>query len=176
MDDKNLSFLLVKLTGILVIVNALSDFPRYFAYIFSLRNRDLPMWVPLVGGVLPVLIPLLAGLIMVIFSGRIANRLPQPNTKQEDSPHPTSQLEAAAFSVLGAYLLFRAISGATYDLSRFYLYNKLINSDSIYVAPTILPQDFGNFVMVGIEFFLALYLLLGARGLVHLKDRIRGRD
>jgi hypothetical protein len=123
-----------------------------------------------------VLVPILVGVGMFIFSGKISNRLLRGIEGQENIIQAAPYLEATAFSVLGAYLLFRAIADATYLFSKFIFYSKVILTDPIYSGPPILPDDFARFVTTGVEFMLALFLLFGARGLVRLKDVIRGRE
>lgn len=176
MDHKALSALLIKLAGAFIIINALTDFPRYFANVVSLGGNDLPLWILLAGGALPLLVPLLAGVGMFMFPGMITNRLIHTPAEQESLVQATPRLEAAAFSVLGGYLVFRAIADAAYLFSKFKLYEKVILQDPIYVGPNILPDEFASFVTTGIEFLMGVSLLLGAKGLVRLKDRIRGRE
>lgn len=176
MDHKALSSLLIKLAGAFIVINALSDFPKYFAHIMSMRGHGLPLWVPFVGGILPVVIPILVGLGMFMFPSTITNRVIHTSAEQENLIHATPHLEAAAFSVLGVYLLFRAIADATYHFSKFKLYEKLILKEPLYVGAHLMPEEFANLVTTGMEFLLAICLMLGARGLVRLKNRIRGRE
>lgn len=166
MDYKNLTSLLIRLAGFFILVNAITNMPAYFTYALSAKDDNAPLWVIIFGAVLPIAIPTLVGLALIYFPRTISNKLVYDTDDVKTLVDAAPQLESIAISILGVYLLFRAVSDAVYHLSRLFIYYKVISSDISYRGiPSVLPQDFGYLIATGIEFLLAFWLILGSKGI-----------
>lgn len=168
MDLNGISQVLIKVAGISIIIFTLVGVPTYISYYFSLNLDNDSVGTFLLISVLPMALPILVGFLLWKFPGTIANKI-VPSDNQVNS-RTTEEIEIIAFSVLGLYLLFNAVSDIAYHLS-FYHKTKDIAGDG-----AILVEPYSFIIATVIEIIFALVLLFGSKYLVHFFRKIRGYE
>ena len=111
-------------------------------------------------------LPFALGVVLLLLARRIAGSLLGPDAVRDDQSAPVvvdsslTDIQAAAFSVLGAFVCARALSGLVTSALR------LGRDSSFYALARLTGPDLA-LLAVG------LYLLLGARGLVGVLRKLR---
>ena len=173
MDFRELTKLLFKICGALILVQTVSWLPGHVAQTMAILKTSF--WGFIGASLLPSILPVSAGFALLWFPGTIANKLvPVPDTQSVPS---SGALERVLVSLLGLYLLFRAASDVVFGLVRFYTQRLtwLEQSPNTPLPWSFLADTYGNLLGIGIEFAIALYLMLGARGIQSVLEKMRGR-
>lgn len=167
MDFRELTKLLFKISGALILVHSVAAMPRYFAPAMQMINESFSLFF--LALVLPFFVPVSVALFLLFFPGLVANRLVSSTVSA--SPEGTStpsiaQLERVLISLLGLYLAVRAISDAFSHFVRYISYRLALNTQmpNADLPPNILSEMYGSWSGTGIEFVVALFLMFGAKG------------
>jgi hypothetical protein len=171
MDYRDITNLLLKIAGAVIVAYAIIEVPAYVSYYFSLRDGSLGAFVGMT--IIPMLIPLILGFGLLLFPETVTNKLLKGGEISTESSIDLEAVERIAFSVLGLYLLFRVVSDLFYHgTSMFALSRHVEDVIEAYANPYAL------LVAAVAELVFALYLLFGAGGLVRLLAKLRtvGRD
>lgn len=166
----DLTRLLIKISGAVIIIFVLISIPGYVAFYFSLRLEDDSFWLFFIYSIIPVIIPIGGGLLMLYFPGMIANKLINGSQSEVIAEHDIEPIQSIAFGVLGLYLLFRVISDLTYNFSYLYLNQKAYGLSNISDIDT-----YARIIATAFELLFALYLLFGAKGLSKMINKFRDR-
>ncbi len=174
MDYKSLTSLLLRVTGVIMMVASAISVPHTF---LSLYLRD-------VGGsginaetwlltAIAATFPIVIGLLLIYFPARVANRVVAGDGDTADAQHLDAQhLEQIAFSILGLYFVAMAMSDAVYWYAKLRLYPVFFLESGLSSRP--LDRDFAGVVQTGVQFVIGMLLLLGGgRGLAALFRRLR---
>lgn len=166
MDTKSISALMLKVTGLILVVLSITQLPGYFPlskvpYGFSLGE---------VGSTIALSLgPMFfAGLVLWFFPGTLTNRI----VASAPAEHALSNLrpiEQVALTVLGIYLVTQAIVGGVRDVIFFVLVNR--ESSGLGKVPVSVFAHFGATLC---EAVIGVILCLGARGTSRLIERMRG--
>jgi hypothetical protein len=176
MDARAFTKLLVKIAGLFALFYVIATVPSYLSLIPTLIRESAPWWAYLTGVVAPIVFSLGLALALLLLPGTITNAVVQDAAAPAESPvFDIARVEEGAVALLAIYLFFRALSDAAYWIARLKLYYLMVDSRSIVPAPAPIPGDFAGIVATGLELVLAVALFFGARGLVRLKNKIRGR-
>ena len=176
MDFRELTKLLFKISGALILVQTVAVMPRYFAPAMQMIQESFSLFF--LAMVLPFFVPVLIALFLLFFPGLVTNRLVMPATsdsQETDSLPSVVQLERALLSVLGVYLAYNAISNAFAQLVRYVSYRtawdtQMSNSP---LPPNFISEMYGSLSGVGVEFVVALFLMFGAKGIQSALSRLR---
>jgi hypothetical protein len=175
MDHKSLAALILRISGLLIIVYAVTNAAKNFAPFFNPRTIQEVGVGPIVIGVLvSVVVPVLIGLVLVYFPKSIANPLTKVEGVDAGAEH-VRPLQRVAFSAIGLWLSLYAVIDATYFYAKARLYMRFVENIPSYATPSpFLPDDFGGLVSCAVQFVIGLWLLIGNRGLVNALTRLRG--
>lgn len=147
MNYKDLTALLIKVGGLVIVVVMISLLPSYVsAGIGALGTSWLAFFTV---AILPLLFPLLVGILMLAFPGKIGNWIIQGEKLSELPATYLPQLERLAMTLLGVYILFRAISDFVFHLTKLLWVRHL--------------TSIGEVTMPNYLFPLGIWLLLSLR-------------
>jgi hypothetical protein len=161
MDTKSIAALIIKITGLILIVVVVAELPTYVP--FTSRGYDFSIGETL-GAVALGLGPLaLAGLLLWFFPGTITNRIVSgPGPAVDFRP-----LELVAITVLGIWLLADGIIGAVRDAVTLIVMSRYPSSQPI---PASIVGHIGATLA---ELVIGAALCIGARGISNVVGRLR---
>lgn len=169
MDLRQLSALLVKISGMVVIVFAVSGIP---GYINSFLHQGQDTFVNFSAWVLsPLAFPLFIGLLMWSFSKSITNKIIKDGTGPIDSNEFLVEIERIAITVLGIILLFFALSDQTFNLIFIYITSKE-NFGSL-MTIKVSAEDWGHIAGTTVEILFSLVLIARAEGITYIIRKLR---
>jgi hypothetical protein len=165
MDSKTLAALLLKITGLVLIVVSVSQVPGYIP--LAQRGYNYSIWEVL-GTTLVAFGPLTAiGVVLWLFPGTVANKI--VSSAPSGSPAAdTHAIEIAALTVLGVYLMCHAVIGLTRDIT--FLIVETRRSDALSVTPVSVIT---HLVSTGVEFLIGFGLCIGSRGVSRVIEKLR---
>jgi hypothetical protein len=181
MDYRSISALALRLAGVFILVSGIAGMPNTFVnlYVFAAREALSP-------SVLPVLLQtfiaasgaLIIGLLLVFFPSVVANRVVNAEAVGKEGSLGYRELQALGFSVLGLYFVAIGFFDGIYWFARARIYYQVISEASAAFPrpPALAPDEFGGAVSSALQFLGGLGLLLGARGLSRLVQKLRGAD
>ena len=152
MNYKELTTLLIKIAGAVLIIYELFGIPTFVSYYFSLRLEEESTITFFLMSVLPLAIPLLAGVVMLLFPSALANSIVSTSTEIKTNEEFTSSFQLVAFGVLGVYLLFNVISDFVYNFTYLYQIDGLANKDNPLIIDT-----YARIVATMVELIFVLY-------------------
>lgn len=166
-DYRSIVRLILKLTGIALmvygVVHLASSAPFFLSFI---SNSETPYQSTMM--LIPPLIIIIFGLILWLFPAPVTNTLLQKGTAEDDANQTwPAKLERIGISLLGLWLLYRAISDLVYHLM---VYRAQHNSP-------LFPSGYSEFpaymTATLVELVFALFLIFGARGISRLLHQLR---
>lgn len=169
MDYRQLSNLLIKIAGIVVIVFTVAAIPEHinsFLYQGQDTLSNFVVWV-----IIPLLAPIIIGLLMWSFPRTITNKIFEKEIEPAGSNRAIEEIERIAVTVLGLTLLFFALSDLIFNLVYVYFTNK--ENMSVITSFRISPEDWGHIIGTIIEIIFALVILLKAQGVILLIRRFK---
>jgi hypothetical protein len=186
MDYRSLTSLLLRLTGIIMMVGPAVWVPRAFLELLSLARAggtvdlaavNLQTWLLTA---VAASFPMVIGLLLIYFPATVANRVIARDTDAAgrhagvhgDVGQDLRHLEEVGFSILGLYFVATAMFDAVYWCAKLRLYPALF--DEPYVRRVMLDREFAGIVATGAQFVAGLALLLSGRGVAGIVRRLRG--
>lgn len=169
MDFRQISALLIKISGLVVIVFAVTGIPGYinsFLYIGNDTLVNFIMWI-----VIPLVFPLSIGLAMWFFPKSITNKIIKNNNESIDANKITAEIEQIAITVLGLILLFFALSDLTFNLVNIFLVNK--ENYGSFSLIKISAEDWGHLVGTLVELTFAIFLIVRTKGIIIIISKLR---
>ncbi len=169
MDYRQLSNLLIKIAGIVIIVFAVTAIPGHinsFLYQGQDTLAKFAVWV-----IIPLIFPIIVGLLMWSFPGTLTNRIFEKDIESSKSNGVSEEVEQIAVTVLGLILLFFALSDLTFNLVYVYFSNR--ENMSVIMSFRISPENWGYIIGTIVEIIFSLIILLKAKGVVLLIRRLR---
>ncbi|MFZ3321077.1 MAG: hypothetical protein WA190_01825 [Usitatibacter sp.] len=166
MDTRSITVILLKITGLVLIVIAISGVPSYFPltggdYNFSVREVLATAAAAL--GPLAVF-----GLILWFFPGTVANKIVS-GAPLDASAADARPLELVALTILGVYLVTHAIFGVVRDGTFLIIVSR--DNGNLSAVP---PWVSAHIVATIVELLIGAGLCIGARGVARLIERLRG--
>ena len=169
MDYKSLTSLILRLTGVIIIVTATTAMPHTFISLHGRNPAESPDVAALVLTIVASGFPILIGLLLIYFPATIANKIVAAGGESVDM----LILQQVAFSVLGLYFVSLAVFDAIYWLAKLRIYFA-VYSELTYALPFRLnPQDFAGIAATCAQFVAGIVLMFGGRGLANLVHRLR---
>lgn len=178
MDFRSLTSLLLRLTGVLMIVGPAVSVPHTFVQLLMLASANgaadltvvsLQTWLLTA---LAAAFPMIIGAFLLYFPATVANGIVAGIT--DDGAQDARYLTEIAFSILGLYFLATAMFDATYWCAKLRLYPALFEPLST-SRPQIPDRDFAGMVSTGVQFVAGLALLLHGCRLADIVRRLRSR-
>ena len=144
---KEITSLVVRIAGLILIVYTLSNVPMYYlSYISQLENSAIAYSLPL-------LVPLIAGVILFKFPGLFSDAFIKIEAENINKPETTAYLYLGLV-LIGFILLFYALSDIVFHISNYLL---LISFTDI--EPTILNYDYPSLIATFIELIFSIALI-----------------
>jgi hypothetical protein len=164
MDTRTISIVLLKITGLVLLVICVSQLPGYF----PLTGRGYEFSIGEVLATAAVaLVPLsLIGLALWFFPGTVANKIVSPSP--ESAIADSRAIELVALTVLGVYLVADGLVGATRDVAIVILANRQDASSSL--LPTSVVAHIAATV---VQLLVGSGLCIGAKGVLRVIERLR---
>lgn len=170
MNHNEITQLLLKLSGLLIIIFTIISIPNYFtAYsatqlFYGNSVSDIPAF--LLSVIVPFFISLLIGLFLFAFPTTIAKKILRNASTPTDTP--INEITIVAYSAIGMYFLAISIADLVYWGSYFTL---MANNaqESAYFTTDNTARVLTTFA----EMAIGLVLLLGSRGINRLISRFR---
>lgn len=166
MDAKTIAAIIVKITGLVMVVLAVIQIPAFLP--FTSRGYDFSV-AEAMGAAALGLGPLaLIGLLLWFFPGTITNRIVS-GAPATGSPVDLRPLELVALTVLGIYLFADGIIGVVRDIAIVIAVNRQ-NS-----PPELIPASIvGHIAAVVAQLAIGAALCVGAKGISSIVERLRG--
>lgn len=164
MHNQQLVGTAIRLFAIFLVIYAFRQAGSLISY---LNNQYMEVTVSFI--LVASLIPILVAALLWLFPMTIAAKLtPRIHPAEASSKLSSPELVAAAFPILGLWVLASAIPDTFYWTTLVYL---IKNAD---LGRTELsPQDIASIVSTIFELIIGFWLLLGSKGVVALIKRIR---
>jgi hypothetical protein len=169
-DYKSLTSLVVRLTGVIIIVSSITAAPQTFIALLYRRGVDaagnIDMWLV---AVVASAFPLIVGFALIYFPGTVTNRVVSAGAEPVDS----LALQQVAFSVLGLYFVTVAAYDAVYWWAKLRIYFAIYNELNFGRPDRLTQEDFAGLAATSAQFVAGVTLLFGGRGLANLFHRLR---
>ena len=165
MDTRSIAALLLKITGLVLIVISISQIPGYF----PLTHRDYGFSIGEVLTTAAVALgPLvLIGFVLWFFPGTVTNKI--VSTAPSDSTvFDVRPIELVALTILGVYLGTHALIGLIRDITFLVVENRQTNGLVTTPASVI-----AHLVAAVAELVIGVGLCIGARGVARVIERLR---
>jgi len=174
MESKTLSNLIIRLTGLCLIVATLQVLPIRLSHAITIatqfEHHSLAEYIPLAGALAVSLI----GIALIRFPAVIASKVLGIAASDDQTALPGDTLERVALSVLGAYLFVNGIADLSYTLCKVFLYNHLDRQMQFGDATRFMSSDIGGIASSIVQTIAGSVLSLRSRGLVALLRSLRG--
>ena len=165
MDTRSLGAILIKVTGLVLMVVSISQLPAYFPLMS--RGYDFSIGETL-GTAALALAPLgVLGLVLWFFPGTVANRI-VAGAPAADSPVDFRPLELVALTVLGIYLLAHGLIDAVRDAVLVVVMHRQ-NQDLALIPASI----FGHVAAAIAQLLIGAALCIGAKGVSRVIEGLR---
>ena len=173
MNHNEISQLLLKLSGLLIIIFTIISIPNYFtAYsatqlFFGNSVSDIPAFILSV--LVPFFISLLLGFLLFIFPTTITKKILRKPSPSTDAP--INEITIIAYSAIGMYFLAISTADLVYWASYFTLMSNHVQESAYYTTDNI-----ARVLTTFAELTIGLVLLLGSRGINILISKFRNAD
>lgn len=165
MDTRTIATMLLKVTGLVLIVISISQLPGYFP--LAGRGYDFSIGETLATAAL-ALAPLAAlGLALWFFPGTVANRIVS-GAPADSVVGDVRPIELVALTVLGVYLVAHGFIGAVRDVVLLVVMHRQ-NANLAPVPASIIAHTAATIV----ELLIGFGLCIGARGVSRVIERLR---
>jgi hypothetical protein len=174
MDHRDLTRLLIKVSGAIIIAVAISSLPAYIsAGVGALETSRFAFFTV---AIFPLILPLLVGIFMMAFPGIVANRLIGSEKVLELSATLLDQLERVAIGLLGIYLLFRAVSDLVLHVTKLLWFRHLIDTGAVADSfGSLVPDTVGLLAASATEAAVSIWFIAGSAGIVSFIHKLRAR-
>ena len=170
MHTKDISNLLLKVGGMLIIILTVPAIPNYVSVYTQYEERNIALFASIV--LIPNILPLLLGFFLFFKPGKITNKVVQNNNEKTDNSSIVSlmQIEKICLSTLGFFLLFMSVSDIVFHVASFIQAKANLSlgirpSNSLIFTPT--------FIATIAELIISMYLIFKAKGIVNFVNKTR---
>jgi len=170
MDLRQLSSLLIKIAGLVIIIFAITGIPGYInSYLYQENGTLLGFFV---FTIIPLIFPLIIGSLMWKFPNSITNKIIEAEGDLSTNKQLLSELERIAMTILGLILLFYGLSDLIYNFA--YVYSSNSQNQETLSTFKVSPENWGHILGTFVEIIFSLFLLFKSKGLLKLLNKIRG--
>ena len=166
MDTRGIATILLKITGLVLIVISIIQLPGYFPLTRSAYNFS--MGEVLASAAAALAPPALIGLVLWFFPGTVANKIVS-DVPSQPTGIDIRPIELVALTILGLYLVTSAIIGAVRDVTFLVVVSR--DNGNLGAVPASITA---HIVATICEFLIGVGLCIGARGVARLIERLRG--
>ena len=166
MDTKDISAVLLKTVGLVMVAFAVFEIPAYLPPRVSL-TEEYSLLMALVDAAAILTLPIVLGLLLWFFPATVVNKIVS-GEKLSGERFGVLELERVALIVVGAWLVAYGITDLTYGISSMVVMQK------VYDQTLVLGRYAPGLVTSIVKIALGLGLALGATGVAGFIRRIRG--
>jgi hypothetical protein len=165
MDTRSIAAILLKITGLLLIVISIGQLPGYFP--LTGRGYDFSIG-ELLGTAALTLAPLAAlGLVLWFFPGTVANKIVS-SAPADPMGADVRPIELVALTILGVYLVTSGLIGAVRDIVLvIFMYHQ---NENLALIPASVIAHIAATVM---ELLIGVSLCIGAKGVSRVIEGLR---
>ena len=180
MEHRTLAALIIRLTGLVVLVMTITSAARSFVDFFypSPMLKDLGIGYMATSIVISGLLPLAIALFLIYFPGMTVNGVLRIQGLETGSDTNVAPLQRVAFSALGMLFMINSILQAVHAMAKYDWYFYWMHETQSHNSPAahlpISPEQFSSYISAGLEFLLGLGLLIGSKGIANALSRLRG--
>lgn len=172
MNTKDVSDLLLKVGGIIIVVTTVPYIHNYVMIYAQFQEKSLSLFISTI--IAPSIFPLLVGFFMFIKPDKITDKMVVGGQLGEGGEQHSSlaQIERACLVTLGFYLLFQSASDLVFHISNFiqakasYRYQGTVPGNSLIFTPVFIATLF--------ELVFALWLIFKVKGILAFVGKMRG--
>ena len=166
-DLRSIVRLVLKLSGLVMVIWGLVTVISFVPVVFPLS--EVSMGRDALYVLFSPLVMVAFGLFLWLFPAPVTNTVFRKDSKDSAAePRWAAELQVVGVSLLGLWLLYRAISDLVYHLM---VYRTRTQSTDFYTDGY---TEFPAFMVATlVEFVVAAFLLFGARGIVHVLRKVR---
>jgi hypothetical protein len=174
-DYRDLTSLLVKLFGAFLIVQTLAWWPSYLAPALEFARSSPRVFIT--AAIIPVIFPLATGIFLFWLPATVTNKVLRDERTGNTATVSLKQLERVGITVLAVYLGFRGLSDLVFGSVKFFSLRHIAEAENNRIPnPGAAAEFYGNFFASCVEIVVAFFLVLGARRLQRLLERLRGQE
>lgn len=163
---RDVSRLLIKISGAVIVTFVLTNIPSYVSYFLTLQEKSLLLYLSI--AVLPMLIPLLAGIAMWKWADKISDKVVLDAARLSNDSDILIGLQRTAFVLLGVYLASEALADGIYYLARWHQMSIALSKD---VAME--PDTYGNLFAITAKLVFSVFLVFGSKSLASALKKVR---
>ena len=164
MDSRSISAILLKVTGLVLVLYSISQLPGYFP--LTGRGYDFSIAETLATAGIALGPPALLGLILWFFPGTLVNKIVTP-ASSENVPVDGRSLELVALTVVGVYLVADGFIGAVRDAVLLIVVQR---QNDVLAVPASVIAHIGATIA---ELLIGAGLCIGAKGVSRVIERLR---
>jgi len=169
MDYRELSKLLIKVAGMVVIVIAITSIPSHInGFLYQGHDTFLNFikWV-----LFPLSLPLIVGYLMWSFSGTITNKIIEKNIEPAINTVALKEIEQIAVTILGLILMFYSLSDIVFNI--MYVLAENAGHSIMSTEFRVSAENWGHIAGTLVEVLFALTLLSKTNGVILLLNKLR---
>jgi len=184
MDYKDLTALLIKTAATVILFWYVAAFPAALVNVFFMFKNEAiyeqASHVAVLQGAIFTLLPQLLGLLLALFvflfPRSVSNKL-VAGAPLSSQPQFLAAFQYAALRLVGLYFIYRGVVDVAYYVTKLYVRDaEQLMAYGRGVPSSWSPDEAAGLVSSLVEIVFAVWLVLGARGIVGIVDRLRGRD
>ncbi len=167
MDTKDVSAILLKTVGLVMLAYAIFELPLYFPP-RSNPNEEYSVFGALAQAGLALTLPVVLGLLLWFFPATVTNRIVS-GEKLSAERFGSRELERVALTVVGAWLVAYGVADLIYAISTIVIYQREYSDQ----APPLI-RYFPGVITCAAKILLGVGLAVGAKGIARAIARARG--
>lgn len=172
MDSKDLSAILIKITGAILIFWYLTGLPNLLP--LAMKEQITFLW--LLNEALPLIIGLVFAGALFAFPSTITNKL-ITGEKLNLNTDLVVSLQIIAIRLIGVYHIMMGLCDLTHHFSKALLTPGIYERMGVTAPPSGWTPDLIAWVIATIvELLLALWFVIGAEGILRLIQKVRGKS
>ena len=170
MDYKDLTALLAKLTGAVLLFWYISSLPSLIPGALQAPS----FWWAVFVNIVPSIVPLLLAIVLFVFPATVTNKLVNGNKLNTDAAF-LAELEILALRLIGVFYVFNSIVDLATHFAKVLITPSIYEKMGMIAPPTAWTLDTAAWTLsTFVELGLALWLVFGAHGIANAIQRLRG--
>ena len=167
---ENFSKMIIKLSGILILIFSIINIPTYISWYISYANKSAA--VLMFSCIFPISIPIIIGLLLFSKYEKITNLIVFQEYKTDNLFF--SKIERILITVLGIYLFFSGISDLSMNIASFL--QGSVHGDNIYNKSLISAfVKSPSVIATIIEIIFSIFLIVKTEKIMNFIEKIRNQ-
>ncbi len=168
-DTKQLSNLLLKIAGILLLILSIDNIHYYIWVYLQFKVKTFPLFISTV--ILPNILQLLFSLTLFFIPDKVTNKIIKNTYPTGNNQNNLHQVEQLSLTILGYYLLTKSLAQLVFQIANFVQATTNIPYESIQSGYSLIFTP--DFIALIAEFILGFWLVLGSKGIINAMKKMR---